>query len=398
MKPRLLIVTSHPIQYQAPWFRALHADGRLALQVLFLSLPDAHQQGVGFGHAFEWDVPLLEGYRWAKAPSATGGIREGWWGLRLGSAAKDLSAHAPDAVLITGWQNRGMLQCLRAARRLKLPVLLRAESNGLAPLGTARRLKNRWIAGHAQQLLPIGRANRRFYQTLGLEGRIGPKVPYFVDNEFFAERSRQRRAQAAEVRSSFEIPETAFCLVFAGKLIPKKRAQDLLAALEHVQRELAKPVHLLVVGTGPLDAELRAQAGAADLSVTFAGFLNQTEMPAAYAAADCLVLASDYGETWGLVINEGMACGLPAIVSDRVGCGPDLVTDGETGFIFRFADIDHLSRRLAEMANLAEPERRAMGERARERLFTHYSIERAVENTVTATLALARGRNEGAAH
>lgn len=383
-KPRLLIVTSHPIQYQVPWFRALHADDRLELQVLFLSLPDAQQQGAGFGHAFEWDVPLLDGYSWVQAPSAKGDIRDGWWGLSLAAAANDISTQAPDVVLVCGWQKRGMLQCLLAARQLGLPLLLRAESNGLEPSGALRSLKNRWIARHADQLLPIGKANRTFYERLGLAARIGPEVAYFVDNGFFSSRSARQSTGSAEFRSHFGIPEAACCFLFAGKLEPKKRPQDLLAALEHVQRSSAYPVHLLIVGSGPLDAQLRSQVEAAQLPVTFAGFRNQTGMPAAYAAADCLVLPSEYGETWGLVVNEAMACGLPAIVSDHVGCGPDLVHHRETGFIFKCGDVSELARVMCAFMALSAEQRRAMGSRAQRLVLDTYSIDAAVAGTIKA--------------
>ena len=389
-KPRLLIVTSHPIQYQVPWFRALHADGRLELQVLFLSLPDAQQQGVGFGHAFEWDVPLLDGYSWVQAPSAKGDIRAGWWGLSLAAAADDIATQAPDVVLVCGWQKRGMLQCLLAARQLGLPLLLRAESNDLRPCWLLRSLKNRWIARHADQLLPIGKANRAFYERLGLAARIGPEVAYFVDNGFFSSRSAGRITGSADVRSKFGVPEAACCFLFAGKLEPKKRPQDLLAALESVQRSSANPVHLLIVGSGPLEAQLRSRVEASRLPVTFAGFLNQTEIPAAYAAADCLVLPSDYSETWGLVVNEAMACGIPAIVSDRVGCGPDLVHQAETGFQFKFGDIDGLAESMLAFIALTSAQRHEMGSRARQLVLDKYSIKAAVEGTIRAILEVSR--------
>lgn len=388
LKPRLLIVTSHPIQYQAPWFRALHEDGRLDLQVLFLSLPDPHEQGVGFGHAFEWDVPLLEGYSWQVAPSASGNIRAGWWGLYLRSAQNDLAVYKPDVVLLTGWQNRGMLQCLRSTRKLRLPLLLRAESNGLEPLTRIRQLKNRWIVSAADQLLPIGTANRRYYEKLGLAERLGPEAAYFVDSQFFASRADEAGLRSWQLRRRFGIPEDAFCFLFVGKFVEKKRPGDILQAMAKLAKIANRELHLLMVGTGPLEVRLQGQVATENLPVTFAGFLNQSEIPQAYAVADCLVLPSDYGETWGLVVNEAMACGLPAIVSDRVGCGLDLVISGETGFIFRFGDIVHLAQRMADMANLADFEHGAMGERAREHVFTHYSIERAVEATVAATLQL----------
>jgi glycosyltransferase involved in cell wall biosynthesis len=125
--------------------------------------------------------------------------------------------------------------------------------------------------------------------------------------------------------------------------------------------------------------------------VTFAGFVNQTEIVRAYVAADCLVLPSDTGETWGLVVNEAMASGLPAIVSDEVGCGPDLVTEDVTGSIFPMGDVDALADRLTRFAG--DPAGlRGMGARARERVSSQYSVERAVAGTLAAIDAIvARG-------
>jgi len=119
------------------------------------------------------------------------------------------------------------------------------------------------------------------------------------------------------------------------------------------------------------------------LPVSFTGFLNQTEIAQAYVAGDCLVLPSDYGETWGLVVNEAMVCGLPAIVSDRVGCGPDLVEEGITGSIFPFGDVDALAKK---MIDLASDSRKAeeMGQRAKQLVLQNYSVEKAVEGTMKA--------------
>jgi glycosyltransferase involved in cell wall biosynthesis len=131
------------------------------------------------------------------------------------------------------------------------------------------------------------------------------------------------------------------------------------------------------------------------LEAVFVGFLNQTEISRAYVAADALVLPSDYGETWGLVVNEAMVHGLPAIVSDRVGCGPDLVEDGVTGRIFPFGDVQALVRVLAETAVDAD-RRGEMGRQARHRVAA-YSAERAVEGTLEAIAFLAGERVEASA-
>jgi glycosyltransferase involved in cell wall biosynthesis len=388
MSIRLLIVTSQPIQYQAPWFRALHSDSRVDLDVLFLTLPDAVDQGVGFATPFEWDVPLLEGYRWHRAESVRGRISDGWRGLVWNLARRDIQALAPDVVLITGWQNCGMLQGIRAASALGLPVLIRAESNGLAPAGFFRRVRHRWILRHASGVLPIGMANRAFYQDLGLQRLIQGDAPYFVDNDFFAARSAIARSKREELRVEWGIPESSMCFLFVGKFIGKKHPDDLLNALQMLVNR-GRQVHVLMVGSGPLESELRSMAATRNLPVSFAGFLNQTEIPSAYAVADCLVLPSDYGETWGLVVNEAMACGLPAIVSDRVGCGPDLVIENETGCRFRFGDIADLARKMENVLRLDKQGIQALGEKARQRITRDYSIRRAVDATIEATRQLA---------
>jgi glycosyltransferase involved in cell wall biosynthesis len=191
------------------------------------------------------------------------------------------------------------------------------------------------------------------------------------------------------LRRDWGVPDDATCFLFAGKLIPKKHPLDLLHALGRAERGGAR-AHALVVGTGELLAPARELAEREQLPVTFAGFLNQTEIVKAYVAADCLVLPSDHGETWGLVVNEAMACGLPAIVSDQVGCGPDLIVAGETGAVFPMGDVAALANRLVEFA--ANPARLpVLGERARQRVLADYSVERAVAGTLAAVRAVVKG-------
>jgi glycosyltransferase involved in cell wall biosynthesis len=211
--------------------------------------------------------------------------------------------------------------------------------------------------------------------------------PYFIDNARFASSARALAPSRHSIRAAWGIPEQATCFLFAGKIQPKKRILDLLHALRLVAPD-AGAHHLLVVGTGEQMEEARALAVRERIAATFAGFLNQTEMPKAYVAADCLVLPSDYGETWGLVVNEAMACGLPAVVSDRVGCGPDLVEDGVTGRIFPFGEVAALAGVIRSLAD--QPARLVeMGRRASDRI-TRYSVDAAVAGTLDAVRYVTR--------
>ena len=141
-----------------------------------------------------------------------------------------------------------------------------------------------------------------------------------------------------------------------------------------------------MVGDGPLRRECERFANENRAPVRFAGFLNQTQIVSAYVASDALVLPSDGGETWGLVVNEAMSCGLPCIVSDRVGCGPDLVTSGETGFVFPLGDVERLSKLMTQCAGDA-PALAHMGVCARHRV-ARYSPSVAVEGVLRAVEAV----------
>jgi glycosyltransferase involved in cell wall biosynthesis len=388
---RVALFATHPIQYQVPWFQALAARPEIALKVFFGQVPDAMQQGVGFGVGFQWDIPMLEGYESevlenvAKPPSL--GAFGGCDTPQVGPSLRDWK---PDLAILTGWQSKMLVQAWWACVRLGVPRIMRGESNAMPDRAPWKRAAHRvWLRGH-DRLLAIGKANRDFYLQAGVpEARIHP-CPYFVDNPRFAGAANALRERRNELRQAWSIPEHATCFLFCGKLIPKKHPFDLLLALQRAVAAGA-PIHVLVVGDGELMAQACAMVERERLPVTFAGFLNQTEIVGAYVAADCLVLPSDTGETWGLVVNEAMACGIPAIVSDQVGCGPDLVSEGVTGATFRMGDVDALAKRLLELSG--DPAGlRAMGAAACKRVTSHYSVERAVEGTMAAIDAvMARG-------
>jgi glycosyltransferase involved in cell wall biosynthesis len=238
--------------------------------------------------------------------------------------------------------------------------------------------------------LPVGSANARWYRQYGVPQNRLVTCPHFVDNTYFGERADALRPRRGEIRSRWAIPEQAFCFLFAGKLQPKKRPLDLLEALRLLVAEPQAPtVHLLLVGTGPLEEACRAMATQHSLPVSFAGFLNQSEMPSAYVAADTLVLPSDHGETWGLVVNEAMACGLPAIVSDLVGCAEDLVQDGRTGMVTPVGDARALAAALGRMA--ADPAAAGrMGTTARQLVHEHYGVRNAAEGILEGLALLER--------
>mgnify|MGYP003601631490 CR=1 FL=1 len=345
---RLFAVETHPIQYKAPLFRKLAADPRIDLTVFYALIPDAAQQGAGFGVPFAWDVPLLEGYRHevlenrATRPSVTvfsGCDTPGLFGR--------LRRDKPDAVLVNGWGTKTCLQALWACRRLGIPCLVRGEANRLRSRAAWKHALHRMLLRQYGAFLAIGSANRDFYRFHHCpEARIF-WAPYAVDNGFFAAQAAARAGRRAELRAAFGIPPAAVVFLFAGKLEEKKRPLDLLDAVSRLPADLRAKAHVLVAGDGPLRAACERMALERDLRVSFAGFLNQSRLPDAYAAADVLVLPSDAGETWGLVVNEAMASGRPAVVSRAAGCCADLILEDQTGHSFALHDVPGLADILA---------------------------------------------------
>src|SRR5262249_58413752 len=139
-----------------------------------------------------------------------------------------------------------------------------------------------------------------------------------ADNEFVARRASAAHQRRERLRASWGLPGDALVFLFAGKLIDRKRPGDFARAVARASAGNPR-IWGLMAGEGPLRPALEREAARERWPIRFAGFLNQTAMPEAYAASDALVMTSSASETWGLVVNEGMASGIPAIVSDQVG-------------------------------------------------------------------------------
>jgi glycosyltransferase involved in cell wall biosynthesis len=194
-----------------------------------------------------------------------------------------------------------------------------------------------------------------FAHSLGVEPARVFLVPHVVDNEFFS--TRARRASRSVVREAWGIPEGVTVALFVGKLVPWKRPGDLIDAIAQIP-----DVWAVFVGEGELRSQLEDHARRLGVEgrLQMHGFANQQELPSLYAAADVLVLPSQY-EPFGLVVNEAFAVGTPAIVTDACGAAGDLVRQGVTGYIYRVGSIEDLASRLGELD--ADPTlRRKLGE------------------------------------
>lgn len=375
---RLAVVTSHPIQYYAPLFR--HLATRVDLQVFFAHRPTGRDQAqAGFNQAFEWDVDLLSGYpnTFLNNVSRTPSL-DAFGGCDTPEVGERLRAGRFDALLVLGWYLKTFVQAIVAAKRAGIPVMVRGDSQLSTPAGAAKRVVKRVIYPVALRafdaLLYVGQRSREYYEHYGVPRARLAFSPHCVDTHWFADRSGEPERRG--LREAHDIRPDERVVLFAGKLLDRKRPLDLIAAASLLGRE-GSPVSVMVAGSGPLEAAMAAAAREGDVRLIPLGFRNQTAMPACYAAADLLALPSNGQETWGLVANEALACGRPIVVSDAVGCAPDLAADGTAGRVFPLGDPQALARSIRSIFD-TPPNARAISAKS-----DAYSIAAASDGVLT---------------
>lgn len=397
---RAAYLLSHPIQYQSPLLRRLAAEPTLDLTVFYttdFSLRSYHDEG--FGVPVAWDVPLLGGYkhvflpRWTDASTIT-------FARPLSRAIfQHLRRSRFDVLWIHGYATLNSWIAMAAARALGIPVLLRTDSTLIDhPRGRARlaakRIFFRMLRRFTYGVLSVGTRNTEYWRHyLGEDVPVFP-MPYAVDNEFFETHCQLAAPQREQLRESLGLSPDRPVVLFASKLLERKRCIDLVDAwLALYARPAAVQPYLLIIGDGAerpaIEARLRAAPPAVAANARLLGFRNQSELPHFYDLADVFVLPSVH-EPWGLVINEVMNAGRAIIVSDEVGCQPDLVIDGDNGSVFPARNIAALADAIDRV--LCDPETcRAMGQRSLARI-QNYSLEADVAGLIRAFQAAAASR------
>jgi glycosyltransferase involved in cell wall biosynthesis len=204
-----------------------------------------------------------------------------------------------------------------------------------------------------------------------------------VDNHFFSSRADALRPHACEFRRDKGLPERFFLGV--GRHVEKKNWTMCLEAYRRYRlRSRESWWGLVLVGDGPerirLEERIRGQSIP---DVYLPGAVAGDDLVSHYVAAGALVLPSLHGETWGLVVNEAMACGLPVLVSNQCGCVETLVQDGVNGWRFSPADPDELTAKMLQMSGLSDEEHSRMA-RASEDIIGSWGLERFVEGATTA--------------
>jgi glycosyltransferase involved in cell wall biosynthesis len=379
---RVAYLLSHPIQYQSPLLRLLAQQPGLELTVLYTSdFSVRNYYDKGFGTTVEWDVPLLGGYQHEFLPRLLDSHDVSFFRPLNRGIYRRLWQGQFDVLWIHGYATLNSWIAMAAAKMLGIPVLLRTDSTLIDhPRGPAKlavksiffQILKRFIYG----VLSVGQRNTEYWRHhLGAHIPVF-SIPYAVDNEFFQEQCRAASASREQLRQQLGLQANRPVLLFASKLLARKCCVDLVDAyLELVKRSrlegASRPLpYLLIVGEGEQRPQIEArlqQSSAEDCDgVRMLGFRNQSELPRFYDLCDAFVLPSIH-EPWGLVVNEAMNASKAIVVSDQVGCQPDLVKDGDNGLVFPARNVSALAGALANV--LADPAAcRKMGERSLERI------------------------------
>lgn len=337
---KLAIVTTHPIQYHVPWLvRLMEKHIRIKVFYTWEQSGDGLVYDPGFGKEIRWDIPLLEGYeyKFVKNISRRPGT-EHFMGIINPSLNEEIAAWGPDALLVFGWNFHSHLKCLRYFHN-KIPVFFRGDSVLLHEKWGLRRLARRalltWVYRHVDYALYVGTHNKAYFLKHGLRPSQLVFSPQAIDIDRFSGQNDYFTSHAEVWKKDLGIPDHHLTVVYAGKMTSVKNP-DFVLDLAAACREL--PISFIMVGNGYLKEPLQERAKD-NKQVHFLDFQNQRIMPVVYRLGDVFIMPS-LSETWGMGINEAMACGRPVMASDKVGCAADLVLENKTGITFRLHDID----------------------------------------------------------
>lgn len=377
MKKKLAIITTHPIQYNAPLFKLLTERSQIEIKVFYTWGESVLQNKFdpGFSKIIAWDIPLLNGYSYEFLENTADDKGSHHFnGIINPGLIKAIQQFKADCVLVFGWSFNSHLKAIRFFKS-KIPVFFRGDSTLLDKTSFFRSLKRRvflrWVYTHIDRAFYVGSNNADYFKTFGLKEEQLVFAPHAVDNNSFSCFTDTCKYKAMNFRKQLGINQSDFVFLFAGKLEQKKNPSLLIEAF--LSAGFSSSVHLIITGNGLLESELRSTYFGIK-GIHFLDFQNQSTMPALYESGDVFVLPSEGpGETWGLAVNEAMANGKPVVVSDKCGCARDLVRDSENGYIFKSGDIDDLKNKLIRIQNRSDIKEMKV---ASKKIIQNFSLEK----------------------
>ena len=359
----LLVIETHPIQYHAPVWKYLNQTLGIPVTVIYGSdFSVVGYQDKEFGTSFAWDVDLLGGYNSIfLSKSANGGAKSDAEVTTRG-LSEAIAQVDPDVILSVGYSPKFHSEAVKIAKKFTRPMIFRAETNDQARTrGPIKRILRdvflKRFYRNFQALLHVGKRSQEHYHRLGFQTDPRMFSPYCVDPTPFQTGDSFRSTVREDVRKEIGAHPNQIVVMFCGKLSLRKAPGLILEAISRIDSSKKSKFFVLLVGDGELRQKLESDANQFHISLKHVGFKKQHELSRYYHASDLLVLPSIWGETWGLVVNEALHHGLPAVVSSSVGCAEDLIFPGQTGEIFKNGDVRSLAECLDSALKLAgDPE------------------------------------------
>jgi glycosyltransferase involved in cell wall biosynthesis len=349
----LVVIETHPIQYHVPVYRHLQQTCGIPVTVIYGSdFSIAGYYDNEFGAAFAWDTDLVSGYSSVfLSRSSTGGAQNDR-DVSIQGLDEALRRLQPEAVMCVGYSPRFHFDAFRCACRIGRPVLFRAETTDHAQQRNALKqwLRDgflRRIYGRCSAMMYVGSRSKQHYRRLGVDEDRLFFSPYCVDVSAFRTDEHARHELRLPVRRELGFTENQLVIAFSGKLSPRKAPNQIVEAVKAFPRHMRERTVILTIGDGELRDNLQAACNVApEVAIRQIGFQHQKNLSRFYHASDLLVLPSLHSETWGLVVNEALHHGVPAIISNAVGCAPDLIVPGRTGETFTAGSVSELTAAL----------------------------------------------------
>jgi len=393
----LAVIETHPVQYHAPVYRALQQTFGVPVTAIYGSdFSVAGYKDKEFGTEFAWDTDLLSGYSSVFLSRAKQGGAGSFEDVSATGLRTVLAGLRPEAVMIVGYSPKFNRDAWYEAWRTGKTILFRGETSDASDArgwlkSQGRRAALKLAYRSCARLLFIGRHSRDHFHRLGVQGDRLIFSPYCVDVTPFETDEAARARLRAAARRDLGVSDDQIVVLFSGKLSRRKGVDLLMQAVKALPTADRERVVLAYLGDGALRSGLEAMAAQrATVRAIFLGFQNQRKLSRFYHAADLMSLPSRFNETWGLVVNEALHHGLPCVVSDRVGCMPDLIEAGRTGESFAADSEVQLTAALSRAMTLVG---RADVRAACRAKVAGYSVERAAQGVADAyrqATALAR--------
>jgi glycosyltransferase involved in cell wall biosynthesis len=366
MNPKVAIVATHPIQHFCPLYRTLASSGKITLRVFFATTAGLEPYyDRDFGQLVKFQSDLTSGFDHEFLP---GHVAELNGRIRNRHVGERLTAFDPDVVQVYGRGHPLFRDVMKWARAAGRPILFWSDAELLTRCRLWKRVARRMVFprvfSRCAGFLTIGDCNSDFYRYYGVPSDRLFRSPYPIDDIRLIQAVEARSEARRELLERYSLPADAIVALVVGKLTVRKAPDHAIRAVSQAWKSgMKNRLFLILAGNGPERENLQALAAACEpAAIRFAGFVEVSELPSYYAAADLLIHPSSE-DPHPLATSEAVFCGLPVIVSDRVGsAGPtDDVRIGINGLRYKYGDVDRLTELLLHFCGHPEEAEKMRG-------------------------------------